>query len=334
MSQESRSISRRLFGKVFAGFAVGSRDPAFAQTSKAIRRIAVLDSGMPDPPDGLWEQAAPLRALGWFEGRNLQVERRYDNGRRELLQPLAEELVRSKAEIIVTAGTDATLAVKRATTTIPIVFVSYDAVLLGLVSSLARPGGNLTGYSVSGPEVTAKRLSMLKELLPTMQRVGVFWEAPNGAFGHVLEQFRSVCQSLGLAPVIAEYNSTSEPSHLIEELVQRRAEAVMLFANSFTLDHLSAIVDSATEHRVPTMGDPADVMVRDAGALIAYSSTAAEQYQVRAEYIDRILRGASPGDLPVRQPTRFELMINLRTARVLGVAVPKELLLRADALIQ
>ena len=151
---------------------------AIARASKARRRIGVLEMGTPDPPELLWKEAAPLRALGWAEGNNLQVERRYGNGQLEALQPLAEELVRAQVEIIVTWGAPATLAAKRATATIPIIFATaQDPVLHGLVESLARPGGNVTGYAANSVGVTAKCLSLLKELLPLLKRVGVLWQS-------------------------------------------------------------------------------------------------------------------------------------------------------------
>src|SRR5262252_4575843 len=191
-------MSRRSFCWTLAG-VLATPGIAIAQASKVVRRIGVLESGSPETPEDIYEQAKPLRQLGWMEGQNLRVERRYDNGRFEALQPLAEELVRAQVEIIVTGGTAATLAAKRATTTIPIVFrAAGDPVLLALVASLARPGGNVTGYSVANPEVTAKYLSLLKELLPRLQRIGVLWDAGNPYARAVRGQFEQVCRSLDL----------------------------------------------------------------------------------------------------------------------------------------
>jgi len=309
---------------------------AIAQISKkVVRRIGVLDSGTPDTPEFLWKQAEPLRELGWVEGKNLHVERRYDNGRFEALQSLAEELVRAQVEIIVTGGTAATLAAKRATTTIPIVFrAAGDPVLLGLVASLARPGGNVTGYSIATPEVTAKYLTLLKELLPGLQRVGMLWSAANPYYRATRGQYEHVCQSLGLAPVIVEVGAAGESSSAImERLVQQSAQALVLPSDSFMWDRRLEIVNAATKHGLPTMADDPD-LVREAGALITYSATWVEQDRRRAEYIDRILRGAKPADLPVHQPTKFELVINLKTARALGLTIPKQLLLRADEVIR
>jgi putative ABC transport system substrate-binding protein len=267
------------------------------------------------------------------EGRNLEVERRYADGRFESLQPLAEELVRAKVEIIVTAGTAAALAAKRATTTIPIIFSTGDPVLLGLVASLARPGGNLTGFSQASPEVTAKYLSVLKELLPGLQRIGVLWDEGNPYARAIRDQFAQVCQSLGLVQSSVEIDARSQISDAIAQLVQRRAQALVLPGQDIVWDHRLEIVDAAMKQGLPTMTeDPA--IVQEAGALIAYSTTWAERFRLRAEYIDRILRGAIPADLPVQQPKKFELVVNLKTARALGLAIPKQLLLRADEIIQ
>jgi putative ABC transport system substrate-binding protein len=278
-------------------------------------------------------QADALRELGWVEGQNLQVERRYDNGRSEEEQALIEELVRARVELIVTNGTPATRAAKRATTTIPIVFESAgDPVLLGLVASLARPGGNVTGYSIAGPEVTAKSLSVLKELLPGLQRVGVLQDAGDPYKLATRGQFEQVCQSLHLVPVIVEIEKAGQIGGSIEELTRQHVQALMLDDNVVG-DKAKEIVDAATKHGLPTIA-PHDAMVRQSGALCSYGSTWDELFRRRAEYIDRILRGAKPADLPVQQPTKFELVINLKTARALGLTIPQSLLLRADEVIQ
>ena len=268
-----------------------------------------------------------------MEGQNLQIERRYDNGRLEALQSLAEELVRAQVEVIMSGGTPATLAAKRATTTIPIVFFALDPVLLGVVANLARPGGNLTGYSFAGPETRTKQLSLLKELLPRLERIGALEEAGNPYFPAARGQFEHICNSLGLTAVMAEVSAAAEIDGAIAQLARQRTQALMLPSYGFFIDNQFKIIGAATKHGLPTMADNGS-MVREAGALIAYSSTLAERDRVCAELIDRILRGAKPADLPVRQPTKFELVINLKTGRALGLTIPKELLLRADEVIQ
>jgi putative tryptophan/tyrosine transport system substrate-binding protein len=332
MHMQDLPMSRRRFGRMLAGIVIAPPSMAFAQASKVVRRIGVLDSGSPDIPQEL-RQAEALRELGWVEGQNLHVERRNDNGRSEALPALAEELVRAKVELIVTLGTPATLAAKRATTTIPVVFSAGDPVLLGLVASLAQPGGNLTGISQVSPEVTAKYLSVLKELLPRLERIGVLWEVGHPYFHATRGQFEHVCKSLGLTPIIVEVSAADEISRAIAQLERQRAQALVVGVGSFTWDHRLEIVDAATKQRLPTMTDDPE-FVREAGALIAYTRSQVEHDRLHAEYIDRILRGARPADLPVRQPTKFELLINLKTARALGLTIPKELLLRADEVIR
>jgi putative ABC transport system substrate-binding protein len=243
-------------------------------------------------------------------------------------QRAAEELVRAQVEIIVTAGTQATLAAKRATTTIPIFFqMAGDPVLSGLVASLARPGGNVTGYSQIAPEVTSKSLSVLKEMLPRVQRIGWVVDAGNPANLPLGEKFKEVCKSLGLLPLTVEIGTASEIDGAIAQMVREHVEALLVQGGP------SEIFDAATRRGLPTMSDDSEE-VRRFGALIAYSTTLDEQFRRRAEYIDRILRGAKPADLPVQQPTKFELVINLKTAKALDLTIPQSLLLRADEVIR
>jgi putative ABC transport system substrate-binding protein len=332
MTSLAHPPSRRRFCWKFAVILVA---PGFAvaQTPTTVRRIGTLDRGTLDTPEDLKTQAEPLRQLGWVEGENLQVDRRYASSPEELKQA-AEELVRSRVELIVTGGTASTLAAKRATTTIPIVFrFAGDPVALGLVASLARPGGNVTGYSEAGPEVTGKNLSVLKELLPGLQRVGVLWQG-NPYNRAVRGRFEHSCRSLGLEAIFADYSAPSELGSAIAQLADRRhAQALVVRSDEFNWDYRADIVGAAMKHGLPTMSDDAD-MVRDAGVLIAYSSLTIEQNRRRAEYIDRILRGAKPADLPVQLPMKFELVINMKTAKALGLAVPQSLLVRADEVIR
>ncbi|MFO1306247.1 MAG: ABC transporter substrate-binding protein [Burkholderiales bacterium] len=302
-----------------------------AQPAAAVRRIGVLSSGAPDSPEWLRKEAEPLRELGWVEGRNLLVDRRYDNGRPEALPALAQELVRARVELIVVGSTSAARAAKQATASIPIVFSVGDPVLLGLVASLARPGGNLTGVSEAGPELAEKFLSLIRELLPRIERIGVLSEAGNPYNLATRGQFADACKRLGMTPVFGEIGAAADTGRAIASLVQQRAQAVVLF-NSVR-DYQAALVAAAAKHGLPTLTeDPQSV--RESGALLGYDASRAELVRLRAEYIDRILRGAKPAELPVRQPTKFDLAINLRSARELGIAVPKTLLVRADEVVQ
>jgi putative ABC transport system substrate-binding protein len=326
-------MSRRTFGGRLGVFLYAAPSIALSQGATVLRRIGVLELNEPDLPEFLWKQAEPLRKLGWVEGQNLHVERRYAKNRVEGLQPLAEELVRAKVELIVTGGTPATLAAKRATNTIPIVIrTAGDPVLLGLVASLARPGGNVTGYSQVSPEVEAKSLSLLKELLPTLQRIGVLEWSANPYYVAKRREFEHTCGALRLDPVFAPIAASGEIEGVIAQLARERVQALMLRGGEF-YDYRFAIAAAAVKHGLPTLSNDSDV-VREAGILVAYCPTQAEQDQLRARYIDLILRGAKPGDLPVQQPTKFELVINLKTAKALGLTISQPLLLRADEVIQ
>jgi putative ABC transport system substrate-binding protein len=325
-------ISRRTFSCFLAGFLVAVPRPALTQGSTVVRRIGELIPSVPATAERLREVDEPLRKLGWVEGQNLRIERRYTTAGVEALNSIAEELVRAKVELLVTGGTPATLAAKRATNTIPIVFWSAgDPVYFGLAASLARPGGNVTGFSIAGPEVAAKSLSLLKDLLPNLQRVGVLESSRNRYFARL--QFEETCRSLGVAPVFDQIAEASEIEDAIARLAQQHVQVVMVIADFLLYQHRFQIVDAARKHGLPIMsGDPG--YVRQAGALVSYSATDAEIWRRRAYFIDRILRGAKPADLPVEQPTRFELVINLKTAHALKLAIPQSLLQRADEVIQ
>jgi putative ABC transport system substrate-binding protein len=326
-------MDRRTFiGAVAAGIITAPL-AASAQTATTVRRIGVLSSGARPTPALLQQIYAPLSELGWTEGKNLLIERRDANGRAELLRPFAEELVRLKVEIIVTSGTDATLAAKNATTSIPIVMSSVgDPVRTGIVASLARPGGNITGYSIVGPDVDAKSLSLLRELLPGLQRIGVLENATNPYWRAVRKEFEQVCRSLGLQPIIIEVATADELENAIAELARRRAQALFVQGDNLFFAHQVPIMSAALRYALPSLA--ADKVMLEAGALVSFTHNQAELYQRYAGFVDRILRGAKPADLPIEQPTRFELGINLKTAKALGITIPQAVLLRADEVIQ
>jgi putative tryptophan/tyrosine transport system substrate-binding protein len=325
-------MDRRTFISTLACGVVAAPLIARAQTATTVRRIGFLGSGARPTPARLQEIYAPLKELGWIEGQNLLFERRYANGKAELLRPLAEELVRLKVEIIVTSGTGSALAAKSATNTIPIVFRSAaDPVSTGLVASLARPGGNATGYSTVGPELDAKRLALLRELLPAVQRVGWLENAANPYYRAARKALEQACRSLGIQPIFVEVAAANELESAIAELARQRGQALVVPLDIF-YDNRVEIMRAALKHALPTMvGRKSEL---EAGALVSYSDTELEQDQRYAAFVDRILRGAKPADLPVEQPTRFELGINLKTAKALGITVPQSLLSRADEVIQ
>jgi putative tryptophan/tyrosine transport system substrate-binding protein len=275
---------------------------------------------------------AQARELGWIEGQNLIVERRYASGKAELLRPYAEELVRLNVEVILTFGTAATIAARNATTRIPIVMVSAaDPVRSGLVASLARPGGNITGFSMVAPDLDAKRVALLRELLPTAQRVGVLVNRANPYDEIVREENERMYRSLGLQPIIVYVAAASELENTVAEAAQRRAQALVVSPDSLFNSNGAVIMRNALKHALPTV--VADTDVLEAGGLLCLETDDAEVIRVSAYFVDKILRRAKPADLPVQQPTKFVLSINLKTAKALGLTIPQALL-RADKIIE
>jgi len=326
-------MDRRSFIGAAVAAIVAAPRAASAQTATTVRRIGFLSSGARPTVDELDEETAPLRELGWVDGRNLLIERRYANGKVELLQALAEELVRLKAELIVTFGTNATLAAKNATKTIPIVIKSAgDPARSGLVATLARPGGNITGYSIISPELNVKRLALLRELFPAMQSVAWLENSVNPYFRAARVDLEQACRSLGIQPIFVQVSAAHELPDAVAEAARQRARALLVPTDTLFYEYRVEIMRAALKHGLPTMAQRRTVL--EDGALIAYDPTEAEENARNAAFIDRILRGARPADLPIEQPTRFELIINLRTAKDLGITIPQSLLLRADRLIQ
>ena len=325
-------MDRRTFiGAVAAGM-IAAPLAASAQIATTVRRIGALHSSAQQTQADIEVENAALRALGWVEGKNLLVERRYAE-RAELLRPFAEQLVLLKVEIIVTWGTAATLAAKRATTTIPIIFGSAgDPVTTGLVTSLARPGGNITGFSIVGPEINAKRLALLRELLPALQRVGVLEDSTNPYYRAVRKEFEQACRSLGLQPIIIGVAAAGELENALAEMARRRAQALLVQRDDLFFDNRVPLMSAALRYALPTLAGTKELV--ENGALVSYAHTHEEQHRRWAGFVDRILRGAKPADLPIEQPTKFELVINLKTAKALGITVPQSLLLRADEVIQ
>jgi putative ABC transport system substrate-binding protein len=293
-----------------------------------VRRVGVLEV-LPGLAETL---SAPLRALGWVEGQNLLVDRRHTSSL-EALGPAAEELVRAKVDVIVANGPNPTRAAMHATTTIPIVCLAYDPVASGLVASLARPGGNVTGFSASSNEEAGKLLSLLKEMLPALRRIGVLETSGNPQFRVMRKPLQDACRTLALDPVFAEVAAVSDVEGAVATLKGQQAQALLMYQDSFALAHGPQIVSAAMRRGLPTITGTAD-FVRNADALASFTASRREVHRRLAYYVDRILRGAKPADLPVEQPTEFELVINLRTARALGLTVPQAVLVSAYEVIR
>ncbi len=273
-----------------------------------------------------------LRALGWIEGRNLVVEYRFADDQLDRLSALAADLVRSRVEVIFSYGNPANQAVKKATTTIPVVVVSADPVAFGLVDSLARPGGNITGVSVLGAELSAKRIELLKEAAPKVARVAFLVNPANAASTTVLKDTETAARSLGLRLQIVPVVGPSDLDGAFSSLVAAHADAVVIQHDPMLQSASHRIVDLAASHRLITVGETRDFVAY--GGLISYAAPFEERFRRGAALVDKILRGAKPSDLPVEGPTVFKLIINQKTATALGLTLPPSLLARADEVIQ
>ena len=308
---------------------------ADAQSADDVRRVGYL-SNTTFAGNPLLHQAfvEGLRDRGWIEGRNLAIEYRWAEGKPERLPGLAEELVRLKVDVIVTLGTPPSVAAKKATQAIPIVMVSAaDPVRLGLIASLARPGGNVTGTSFDvGLEVFGKQLELFKEALPKLRRVAILANAGNPAQEIAVGNVKIAAESLRLQLQHLPVHRPTEFDGAFEAMRSKRADGLLVLVDAFFNLHRARLADLATKNRLPSMFGFREFV--DAGGLMSYGPSATDIARRAAGYVDRILKGARPAELPVEQPTRFELVINLRTAKALGLGVPQPLLSRADRVVE
>ena len=274
-----------------------------------------------------------LRDLGYVEGQNVVLELRWAEGRLERLPALAAELVRLPVDVIVTHGTPGTLAAKRATTAIPIVTTTIgDPVGSGLVASLARPGGNLTGLSLLGPELGGKRLELLREVVPGLSRVAILWNRANPYNAELLRDAEAAARTLGVQLQSLAVRGPDDYEEALRAASGGRAGALVTVEDPLAVTQRARIVDLAAKNRLPAMYFAREFV--DAGGLMSYGPSFADMYHRAATYVDKILRGARPADLPVEQPTRFELVVNLKTAKALGLTFPRSVLNLADEAIQ
>ena len=270
--------------------------------------------------------------LGLIEGENITFERRYADDRLDHLPELAAELVRLNVDVIVAVGTLAPLAAKRATTTIPIVLVSAgDPLGSGLVTSLARPGGNITGLSLMAPDLGGKRLELLKEALPSISRVGILWNAANPYSALVFKETESAATKVGIELHSIEVRSPTDIDTNLPA-AKERLEALIVVEDPLTFGQRKRIADFVVSNRLPSIYGLREYV--GVGGLMSYGTSNAALYRVAAGYVEKILKGAKPADLPVMQPTKFELVINLKTAKALGLEIPPTLLARADEVIE
>jgi putative tryptophan/tyrosine transport system substrate-binding protein len=302
--------------------------PSTARAQQAAKLPTIGFSG-PAPLGPAFEQR--LRELGWIAGRTVAIEYRSAEGRNERFTEIATEFVRLKVDVIVTLGESPTLAAKQATSLIPIVFVSGDPVGSGLVASLARPGGNATGLMAQPIGLAGKRLDLLREVVPGFRRLSVLVNANIPGFQRGVDEVQAAASTLGLEATILEIRRAEDIAPAFEAL-KDRADALYVVGAPLTFTNLNKITTLALGARIPTIFDFREFV--DAGGLLSYGANVPDLVRHAADFVDRILRGAKPADLPVQQPTKFDLVINLKTAKALGLKIPESFLLRADEVVE
>jgi putative ABC transport system substrate-binding protein len=326
----NRKIVIWLLATVFlpAGFLVE------AQQAGRVPRIGLLSPFSPSAT-ALWHEAfrQGLRDLGWVEGKNISIEYRYAEGRNDRLPDLVADLVRLKVDIIVAAVNTDALAAKNATREIPIVVASAgDPVALGLVESLARPGGNITGLSQISPELAGKRLELLKEIVPKLSRVAVLWNPQGTTSPLSWKEIQLPAPELGIQLHSLEVRRSNDFDKAFEDATRARAGAVAIMPDPLFAGNLKRIADLAAKNRLPSIFHLREFV--DSGGLVAYGVDRPDQFRRAATYVDKILKGRKPADLPIEQPTKFELVINLKAAKQIGLTIPPNLLVRADRVIK
>jgi ABC-type uncharacterized transport system substrate-binding protein len=327
-------IDRRTFVGTIAGSLLASPLAADAQQPNRIPRVGVLWAGTPDfAKPYVTAGLDAMRELGWIEGRTFAVEYRFAERDVDRLPTLASDLVQLKVDVIVAAGDPAVRAAMTATRTIPIVMVAVgDAVSLGFVSSLSRPGGTVTGLEALSVELSGKRLELLKQIVPRASRIAVLWnpDNPAGILGY--RETERVAQQLRVTPLSVPIKSRDEIEPAFATMVQQRAEAPIVVTDPLTWVRRRPIIGFAAQHRLPAIYELREYV--DDSGLISYGPSLTEMIRRVAIFVDKILKGTKAGDLPVEQPTTFELFINLKTAKALGLTLPGSLLSRANQLIQ
>jgi putative tryptophan/tyrosine transport system substrate-binding protein len=275
-----------------------------------------------------------LREYGYVEGQNLLIEYRFSENRDEQLPALAAELVALKVDLIVISGTPASFAAKEATNTIPLVMggLAANPIETGLVTSLAHPGSNVTGMSMMTSQLSGKRLELLKESLPGLVRVAVFWNPPNPAYRPILRELEKAADILGLDLLRLEVRVAEDLAGAFEAATRQQAGALIVPADPLTTDRQSLIADLALQHRLPTMMDYKEFVY--VGGLLSMGVNLADLYRRSAHHVDKILKGANPADLPMQQPIQFDIGLNLKTAQALGITFPNEILLQVTEVIQ
>ena len=338
------AIARRRVVKVtavtlIAAFTVGLIPAplvARAQPARQVARIGLLSDESAVAPSPLATSetlSQALRDLGWVEGQTFILERRYAQGNNALLSRLATELIGLRPRVIVTVGTAATIAAQKATETIPIIFTRVgDPVGFGFVKTLARPGGNLTGVTTIGRDLSGKRLELLKETAPGISRVGVLWDPTFPTSAPEMREVKRAARTLGVELHVKGTQRPEEFEGALLALTRQQVGALIVLPAVLFTEHREQLAALTTKSRLPTMSLRRELV--DAGLLVSYGPDFTSMHRRAATYVDKILKGAKPADLPVEQPTKVELVINLKTAKALGITIPQSLLLRADHVIE
>jgi putative tryptophan/tyrosine transport system substrate-binding protein len=328
-------IDRRAFLAGTGAVLFAAPLAAEAQQAAKVARIGYLGGNRASSPHMHEAFLQGLRDLGYVEGRNVVIEYRDAEGKLERLPALAAELVALKVDVIVAANTRAALAAKQATRTLPIVFANAsDPIASGLVTSLARPGGNVTGLSLLAPELAGKCMELLTQAVPGVSRVAFLWQPGGlpGAERDMLKEADVAARALGVRLQVVEARGPADFDRAFSDMTKARAGALTMLANTMFLIERRRLVDLAAKNRLPTVYSLREFV--DAGGLMAYGANVADLYRRAGTLVDKILKGTKPADLPVEQPTKFELVINLKTAKALGLTIPQSVLGRADEVIQ
>ena len=306
---------------------------AEAQQPKKIFRIALLTWAAPPPPSSSSPFDQGLLKLGYVEGQNITIERRYANGQLDRLPQLAAELAHLPLDVILTQSFPAALAAKQATTTIPIVVVGAgDPVATGLVASFARPGGNITGVSALETELSGKRLELLKEAFPKLAHVAVLWNAADLGMTLKFGELERAAHALRVAVQASAVREPKDFDLVFSEMIRKRPDALFVITDPLTQLNRKQLLELATKSRLPAMYENSSYV--DDGGLMAYGPSQAENMQQALHQVDKILRGTKASELPIEQPTKFEFIINLKTAKQIGLTIPPNVLLRADKVIK
>ena len=329
-------MHRRVILGLPLAFALLARLPAAeAQQAGKVARVGFLYFGSRQTGPGNDRYSAFLegmRELGYVEGRNLIVEARFADSKPERIPDLVQELLRLKVDAIVAAGSPVYRVLQRTTTTLPVVVtVTADPVLDGIAKSVARPGGNFTGLSDTAANLSPKQLELLKGILPTMSQVGVLLNPDNASHRAQLEQLASAGEKMGVQVVLAQAGTVAQIDPGFALLARQHAEAVILFGDTFFTEQVQSIARSALKHRLPSIYITRQYA--EAGGLMSYGANITDNFRRAATYVDKILKGANPAELPFEQPTKYALVINLKTAKALGLGIPQSILLRADGVI-